>query len=165
MSSLWTPEGERRVPMGAAEAPAGAAGPGDAAAGPGAGAAGPAAGGSGPGAGTGAADLAGEADEAKAALAAEQLAALERELVGVPAADVVANHCYGLFELAAVHLGQQPPQLGEAQVAIDALGAVVERLGDRLGASAPTLVEALGQIRLAYVQIAAARAPGEGAPR
>ena len=33
----------------------------------------------------------------------------------------MANHCYGLFELAAVYLSQQPPLLAQARLAIDAL--------------------------------------------
>jgi len=85
----------------------------------------------------------------------DNIGSLEAELLAVPVADVVANHCYALFQLAAVHLGQRPPRLDEAQVAIDALGAVVERLGERLGEARATLVEAVTQIRLAYVQIAA----------
>lgn len=157
MSSLWTPGGEHRVPRGGEEAPAGAPSGTGPAVPEGGGRLGAAA----QGPGSGAAAFAGEPVGPQAVLAAEQLAALERELVGVPAADVVANHCYGLFELAAVHLGQDPPHLSEAQVAIDALGAVVERLGDRLGEATTTLVEAVAQIRLAYVQIASASPPGD----
>ncbi len=57
-----------------------------------------------------------------------------RRLADVPAAQVVANHAMGLFELAAIHLSQQPPDLGEAALAIDAMAAVVDAVGDRLGA-------------------------------
>ena len=55
-----------------------------------------------------------------------------RRLADVPAAQVVANHAMGLFELAAIHLSQQPPDLGEAALAIDAMAAVVDAVGDRL---------------------------------
>jgi hypothetical protein len=103
-----------------------------------------------------------EPDDAEAAR--EQLASLERELVSVPAADIVANHCYGLFELAAVHLRQRPPRLADAQLAIDALGAIVERLGERLGDAAATLVEGLTQIRLAYVRLAQSPPKDEAQP-
>ena len=48
---------------------------------------------------------------------------------------VVANHAYGLFELAALHLSAKPPSLDQARLAVDALGALVEGLGDRLGRS------------------------------
>ena len=45
---------------------------------------------------------------------------------------MIANHCYGLFELAAVYLSSVPPKLEDAQLAIDALAAIVEGLGERL---------------------------------
>jgi hypothetical protein len=89
-----------------------------------------------------------------------ELDAARRRLSEVPAAQVVANHAMGLFELGAIHLGTSPPSLGEAALAIDALGILVDGLGDRLGEAAPTLRAALEQIRLAYVQVkAAATAP------
>ncbi len=89
-----------------------------------------------------------ELDESAAAV--EEL---RRQLADAPAEVVVANHCYGLFELAAVYLSQTPPALDRARLAIDALGAVVEGLGDRLGESFPPLSDALAQVRLAYVQL------------
>ncbi len=90
----------------------------------------------------------------------EEMRRLEEQLLAAPAADVVANHCYGMFELGALHLGARPPRLSEARVAIDAFAAVVEALGERLGEAAPTLREALANIRLAYVQIAEAAGGG-----
>jgi hypothetical protein len=69
---------------------------------------------------------------------------------------VVANHCYGLFELAAVYLSDSSPRLEHARLAIDALGYLVDGLGERLGEAHAPLRDALGQIRLAFVQIAAA---------
>jgi hypothetical protein len=89
---------------------------------------------------------------------------LRRQLAAAPPEVVVANHCYGLFELAAVYLSQQPPLLTQAQLAIDALGLLVDGLGDRLGAQRTTLQDALAQIRLAFVELngAAAAQPGSG---
>jgi Domain of unknown function (DUF1844) len=94
----------------------------------------------------------------------EELESLRDQLARTPASVVVANHCLGLWELAALHLSLHPPQLDQAAVAIDALGAIVERLEDRLGDEEPTLREALAQLRLAFVQVkAAATAPqGQG---
>lgn len=85
-----------------------------------------------------------------------RMAELRQALSETPAAVVVANHCFGLFELAALHLSLQPPQLDEAQIAIDALGAVVEGLAGRLGPEEQHLREGLQQLRLAYVQLKAA---------
>ena len=64
--------------------------------------------------------------------------------MSTPAEVVVANHAYGLFELAAIHLSQQPPNLEEARLAVDALA----------------------QIRLTYVQISEMmkNVPADGAP-
>ena len=70
---------------------------------------------------------------------------------------VVANHVMGLYELAAIHLSATPADLVQAALAIDAVGCVVEGLGERLGDDAPTLRDALANIRIAFVQIKNAR--------
>ncbi len=142
MSSLWTPGGER--PVGPAEDTRGAAPP---PAGP------PDDGGTGPG-----------PEPAAEAEAARQLEALRNQLLATPAQIVVANHAYGLFELAAIHLSEQPPRLEEAALAVDALGALVEGMAGRLGEAEPSLQEALSQIRLAFVQIRGAGTAGDGGP-
>jgi len=97
------------------------------------------------------------------------LEALQQELARTPAEVVVANHCFGLFELAALHLSQAPPQLEQAQLAIDALGALVESLSGRLGDPEPQLREGLNQLRMAYVTVrqgvaAAASGPDGAGP-
>jgi len=91
------------------------------------------------------------------------MAEVRRQLLSAPAAVVVANHAMGLYELAAIHLGAPEPNLAEAQVAIDAYGALIDAVGDRLGPDAATLRDALAQIRLAFVQIKAG-ATGESEP-
>jgi hypothetical protein len=92
-------------------------------------------------------------------LEAEQIAAemaeVRAQLAQVPAAQVVANHAMGCWELAAIHLSQQPPGFDEAQIAIDAFGALVEVLDGRLGPDEATLKDALAQLRLAFVQVKA----------
>ena len=84
---------------------------------------------------------------------AREMAAVREQLASVPAAVVVANHLMGLYELGSIHLSQQPPNLAEASVAIDALGAVVDKLPGRLGETEATMRDALHQIRLAYVAV------------
>ena len=66
---------------------------------------------------------------------------------------IIANHCYGLFELAAIHLTSSPPNLYASAMSIDALGAIVSALDDRLTTTKGDLNDALGQIRLAFVQL------------
>lgn len=82
-----------------------------------------------------------------------ELEEARRRVASVPASEVVANHAMGLFELAAIHLRTSPPQLGEAALAIDAMAALVDGLGDRLEPHAPVLRDALAQLRLAFVQV------------
>lgn len=91
-----------------------------------------------------------------------ELEEVRSQLLEAPVEVVVANHAYGLFELAALHLSSKPPHLSQSRLAIDALGALVEGLGDRLGQVEAPLKEALAQIRMAYVQISEApEIPGE----
>jgi hypothetical protein len=65
-----------------------------------------------------------------------------------------------LFELAALHLereaatgGAEKPDLAEASLAIDAMGALVEGLGDRLQPYRDQLESALNQLRMAFVRL------------
>jgi hypothetical protein len=90
---------------------------------------------------------------------AEELAAMQAELAQTPASVVVANHAVGLFQLAAIHLNQRPPNLEDGRLAIDALGALVEGLKGRLGDEEEALVEALAQVRMAFVSLSSGGTP------
>jgi hypothetical protein len=103
-------------------------------------------------------------DEVEGQLRAEMDEA-RRRLSEVPAAQVVANHAMGLFELAAIHLSQEPPNLAEAAVAIDAMAALVDSVGDRLGPNASVLRDALAQIRMAFVQLKSSPPTDSDAPQ
>jgi hypothetical protein len=85
--------------------------------------------------------------------AAEALAESRQRLAEVPAEVVVVNHVMGLYELAAIHLSAEPPRLGAAALAIDAVACLVEGLEGRLGEEQATLKMALDNIRIAFVQI------------
>jgi hypothetical protein len=85
--------------------------------------------------------------------AQDAIADARRRLAEIPADVVVTNHAMGLYELAAIHLSGSPPDLVSAALAIDALGALVDGLGDRLGPETPTLRDALANIRVAFVQV------------
>ena len=101
-----------------------------------------------------------EMDEGTAE-ALEAVAEARRRLAEVPAAIVVANHAMGLFELAAIHLSAEPVRLSDAQVAIDALGLLVDGLGGRLGEHHDTLVAALGNIRMVFGQKSSPPTPSD----
>jgi Domain of unknown function (DUF1844) len=84
-----------------------------------------------------------------------RMAEARRQILETPARRVVTNHVMGLYELAAIHLSNQPPSLDEARLAIDAMGILVEGLGGRLEEER-TLTDALAQLRMAFVQVKAA---------
>jgi hypothetical protein len=156
VSSLWTPQGEHRVPRETEHAK-GSAGEGGARPEAPA-AAGPA--GATPGRAQSAPAPARPAGPEAAEPSEEEIRRLTEELAAAPVEDVIANHCYGLFELAALHLSVRPAQLDKARLAIDGLGLLVEGLGERLGPHAKDLSEGLNQLRLFYVNLS--DAPGAG---
>ena len=133
MSSLWTPGGERPVGRGEQAPPPAPPGP--------------------PGEDELSPEEQDELSPEEQAELAEQMAAVQQELLGAPVAVVVANHAVGLFQLAALHLNQRPPDLEEGRLAVDAMGALVEGLSGRLGEDEASLKEALAQLRLAFVQL------------
>ena len=83
----------------------------------------------------------------------QELAAMQRQLLENPASVVIANHAIGLFQLASLHLSQRPPQVEEGRLAIDAMAAIIEGLGTRLGDQEAPLREALSRLRLAFVEL------------
>ena len=93
----------------------------------------------------------------------DDLVRARAELAAIPVADIIANHAIGLQQLAVIHLLPDPdtegnprePRLAEAGLAIDALGALVDGLGDRLAPHHEALREAVAQLRLAFVELSA----------
>ena len=128
MSSIWTPSGEHepepsRTPPGSGGRPPADRGP--------------------------------DAPSDEAAMA-EEMRRVRAELAATPVVDILANHAVGLWQLGVLHLSPEEgeaPALDEAGLAVDALAALVEGLGDRLGPHAEPLRDALAQLRLAYVQV------------
>ncbi|MGQ0804009.1 MAG: hypothetical protein ACT4PI_09130 [Actinomycetota bacterium] len=91
-----------------------------------------------------------------------ELRRLREQLAATPVADIVANHAVGMWQLAIVHLapeGDTPPNLDEARLAIDAMAALVEGMGDRLGDHETPLRDALAQLRLVFVQVSEGKVP------
>lgn len=92
-----------------------------------------------------------EREQLEAAVA--QMAETERQLATTPADVVIANHAMGMYELAAIHLRQDPPNLPEARLCIDALSALLDGLQGRLGQNEATLVQARTQLQQAFVAV------------
>jgi hypothetical protein len=107
------------------------------------------------------------ADETVIDEAEQAIEDVRMRLAEVPAEVVVTNHVMGLYELAAIHLSARPPNLSAASLAIDAVGILVDGLGDRLGPDTATMRDALSNIRMAFVSIksAANGTTGEAADR
>ena len=102
--------------------------------------------------------------EIPSAEAQAEFDAMRKQLASTPAEVVMANHCYGIFELATIYLSNKPPMLFEARLAIDGLGALLNGVRGRLGEAEPSLFEALSQLQLAFVQLEGAeRAAAESA--
>ena len=143
MSSLWTPDGERRVP------PAGDDPGTSTANGPDASeplrAAAEALG----------VDLDSLSAEERQQLAAElnEMMRVRQEIAATPAAEMISNHMIRFLDLATIYLETEPPSFGEAATAIEAFRAVLDGVGDRLGDQRPMLAEALGQIQMIFVQV------------
>ena len=131
MSSLWTPSGEHFPEKEDGSTPPASPPPG----------------------GSAPPDEPPDEAEPLSAEAQAEIDAMRQQLANSPAEVVVANHCYGLFELAAVYLSQTPPMLFQARLAIDGLGALLDGLKGRLGEAEPSLLDALSQLRLAFVQL------------
>ena len=94
-------------------------------------------------------------DDTDLEAAERALAEARARVLDTPAEVVVTNHVMGLYELGAIHLSADPPDLVSAALAIDSVAALVEGLGDRLGDDAVTMRTALTNIQMAFVQIKA----------
>ena len=78
--------------------------------------------------------------------------AARQQLLEAPAGLVVGQQALQFYEVAALHLSEPEPKLEEARIAIDALAAVVDALGSRLGEAHTPLTQAVHQLRLAFVE-------------
>jgi len=82
-------------------------------------------------------------------------------LAATPVEAIVTQLAVQLQEIAVLHLGlaaERPESLGQAALAIDAMGGLVDALGDRLGPNAAPLRQTTAQLRLAYVEVSGGRA-------
>lgn len=157
MSSLWTPDGERPVPPRDTGTPA--ATPTDHPNGPAGGA---------PEVSEALRTAASQLGVDLESMSPEDIAQLEsemaemmrarREMAETPAADMVANHMMRLFDLTMIYLEADPPRFSDATTVIESFRAVLDHTGDRLGAHAELLNDALNQMQMVFVQVKESRA-------
>jgi hypothetical protein len=140
VSSLWTPYGEEPVP------PAGAGSPP-------------------PGSGTGGGPGGGPpGDQSPEDIDPEQMREMLTRLAETPVEAIVTQFAVELQEIAVLHLGlaaERPASLAQAAIALDAMGALVDALGDRLGPNADPLRQAVTALRLGYVEVSSQVGQGE----
>ena len=165
--SIWTPSGEHKVPRdssgqgaegarqhsdgatqgGDAQAPAGDFGAGDFQT---AGAADPLA--QMDGSHMDGADPQALDPEVRAELEA-QMAEVRQRILETPVEAMVVQHLIGLFEIAAIHLNAENPDLSSVRLAIDAMDGALGASQGRLGDAEEAMQSMLHQARMAYVQV------------
>lgn len=94
-------------------------------------------------------------ERAQAEAIAAEMAEARARIAETPAAIVISNHAMGLYELGAIHLTQDPPNVDEAKVAIDAMSSILTACEGRLGEAEATLNQALQQIQMVFIEITA----------
>lgn len=144
MSSLWTPYGEEPVPpAGAGSPPPGGGTGGDPGGGP-------------PG------------DQGPEDIDPEQMREMLTRLAETPVEAIVTQFAVELQEIAVLHLGlaaERPESLAQASIAVDAMAAIVDALGDRFGPNAEPLRQAVQALQLGYVEVSSQVGQGgEGTP-
>lgn len=90
--------------------------------------------------------------QAQAAELVARMAEVQKQILSAPAEQFVVNHAMGLYELAAVHLAQDSPDLAQARLAIDALVGLMDATDDRLGEAESDLRAALSVLQTLYVR-------------
>ena len=78
-------------------------------------------------------------------------------LAATPVEAIVTQFAVELQEIAVLHLGlasERPESLASAAMAVDAMGGLVDALGDRLGPNAEPLRQAVAALRLGFVEVA-----------
>jgi Domain of unknown function (DUF1844) len=143
VSSLWTPSGEHQPAGGPPPGPGGDGGPPP--------------------------DPPGPPGDDPSPEEIEALREVHARLIATPVEDVIANHALGLWQVALVHLGvitppddtgsPPAPDLASAGLAIDAMAALVDGLGPRLGVHEQVLHDALTQAQMLFVEVSEPPAP------
>ena len=97
----------------------------------------------------------------------EQMREMLTRLAETPVEAIVTQFAVELQEIAVLHLGlaaERPESLAQAAIAIDAMGGLVEALGDRLGPNAEPLRQAVSALRLGFVEVSGQVGGAGGSP-
>ena len=82
-----------------------------------------------------------------------QMAEVRQRILETPVEAMIVQHVIGLFEIAAIHLNAENPDLSSARLAIDAMDGALDATEGRLGDAEEAAQSMLHQARMAYVQV------------
>ena len=82
-----------------------------------------------------------------------QMAEVRQRILDTPVEAMIIQHVIGLFEIAAIHLNAENPDLAATRLAIDAMDGALSATEGRLGDAEEALQSMLHQARMAYVQV------------
>ena len=82
-----------------------------------------------------------------------QMAEVRQRILETPIEAMIVQHVIGLFEIAAIHLNAENPNLVSARLAIDAMDGALDATEGRLGDAEEAMQSMLHQARMAYVQV------------
>ncbi|MGZ4803319.1 MAG: hypothetical protein ACXV9P_11990, partial [Acidimicrobiia bacterium] len=107
-------------------------------------------------------------DQAPEDIDPEQMREMLTRLAETPVEAIVTQFAVELQEIAVLHLGlagERPESLAQASIAVDAMGAIVDAVGERFGPNAEPLRQAVAALRLGYVEVSSEIGnAGEGTP-
>ena len=90
-----------------------------------------------------------------------QMAEVRQRILDTPVEAMIVQHLIGLFEIAAIHLNAENPDLVAARLAIDAMDGALSATEGRLGDAEEAMQSMLHQARMAYVQVSQGNAASQ----
>lgn len=81
----------------------------------------------------------------------QQLAEIRERILQTPIEAMLAQHFVGLYEIAAIHMSAESPNLHSARLAINAMDGILSATEGELGDAEESMQSMLHQLRLAYV--------------
>ncbi len=87
---------------------------------------------------------------------AKEMADARAQILEADPTAIIANHAFGIYEFAMLHITANDPDMKAARLAVDSLGFLVEGLRGRLDEAEAPLNEALHGVRLLFVERTAA---------
>ncbi len=81
----------------------------------------------------------------------QQLAEIRQRILQTPIEAMLAQHFVGLYEIAAIHMSAEVPNLHSARLAINAMDGILSATEGELGDAEESMQSMLHQLRMAFV--------------